>query len=261
VKNQNTVLVVGLGEVGKPLRAILSDTYDVKGIDVSSPTLEIGEVEVMHICYPFQIEDFCGVTARYVERFKPALTVINSTVEVGTTRKIAYSTGVDVVHSPVRGKHARMQQEMQSYTKFIGALNPSAAAKAMRHFESAGFKTKSLGSPEATELGKLAETTYFGVLIAWAQELQRYCDRAEVDYDEVVSLYEEINFFPQVKYTPGVIGGHCVMPNIEILCDIAPSALLEAIRDSNRKKIERDNSKQQANAALLTSGEVKQMIR
>jgi UDP-N-acetyl-D-mannosaminuronate dehydrogenase len=246
VNNRNTVLVVGLGEVGVPLRAILSQVYEVKGIDVASPAQKIEQAEVMHICYPFQIKDFCGETARYIERFKPALTVINSTVEVGTTRKIADWTGADVVHSPVRGKHARMQQEMLSYTKFIGAVNSSAAAKAMRHFESAGFKTKCLGSPEATELGKLAETTYFGVLIAWAQELQRYCDRAKVDYDEVVSLYDEINFFPQVKYIAGVIGGHCVMPNIEILCNIAPSGLLEAIRESNRKKkIERDDSKQQ----------------
>jgi len=152
-----------------------------------------------------------------------------------------------------------MQQEMQSYTKFIGAVNPSAAAKARSHFESAGFRTKTLWSPEATELGKLAETTYFGVLIAWAQELERYCDQAKVDYDEVVSLYDEINFFPQVKYTPGIIGGHCVMPNIQILCNTAPSGLLEAVQESNRKKIERDNAR--ANAAPeLTSSEAKQQI-
>ena len=36
------------------------------------------------------------------------------------------------------------------------------------------------------------------------------------DYDEVSSFYEEIKFFPPVKYFPGVIGGHCVMQNIEI---------------------------------------------
>jgi hypothetical protein len=43
-----------------------------------------------------------------------------------------------------------------------------------------------------------------------------------------------------VKYFPGIIGGHCVMPNIEILRKFDESVILEAIRTSNRMKIERD---------------------
>ena len=56
-----------------------------------------------------------------------------------------------------------------------------------------------LSSPEATELAKLAETTYFGVLIAWAQEIERYCDRSNTDYNEIISFYDEIKFFPAVQ--------------------------------------------------------------
>jgi UDP-N-acetyl-D-mannosaminuronate dehydrogenase len=240
MNKEKTVLVVGLGEVGKPLLAILSNYYRVIGIDIAPPTERIDHVDVMHICYPFQIRDFVGETGKCIERYNPDLTIINSTVEVGTTRKVAEWTSTDVVHSPVRGKHARMQEEMLSYTKFIGALNPEAEEKAARHFESAGFKTRTLASPEATELGKLAETTYFGVMIAWAQELERYCDQVGADYNEVISLYDEVRFFPQVKYVPGVIGGHCVMPNISILCDLAPSPLLSAIQNSNERKLIRD---------------------
>ena len=48
-----------------------------------------GEVDIMHVCFPFQIKDFVGETARYIELYHPALTVINSTVAVGTTRAIA----------------------------------------------------------------------------------------------------------------------------------------------------------------------------
>jgi hypothetical protein len=43
-----------------------------------------------------------------------------------------------------------------------------------------------------------------------------------------------------VKYFPGIIGGHCVMPNIEILRKFDESVILEAIDTSNRMKIERD---------------------
>jgi hypothetical protein len=133
-----------------------------------------------------------------------------------------------------------MLAELQSYVKFVGATDAGAARKAADHFQSVGLKTKTLSSPEATELAKLTETTYFGLMIAWAQEIERYCDRSGADYNEVISFYEEIKFFPPVKYFPGVIGGHCVMPNIKILSKFDRSAILEAIEESNRAKIKRD---------------------
>ena len=243
MSDKKIVLVIGLGEVGKPLLAILSQHYHAIGVDIARPAERIEHADVMHICYPFEVRDFVGETVRYIARFKPALTIINSTVGVGTTRTVAARTSVDVVHSPVRGKHTHMQEEMHYYTKFIGALDATVACKAARHFEASGFKTKILSSPEATELGKLTETTYFGVMIAWAQEVERYCDRVGADYNEVISLYDEVPFFPRINYFPGIIGGHCVMPNIEILCEIDHSPLLKAIQASNKKKIEREARK------------------
>jgi UDP-N-acetyl-D-mannosaminuronate dehydrogenase len=240
MSDNKTVLVVGLGEVGKPLLSILSKRYQAFGVDIKGAVDQIEHPDVMHICYPFEIYDFVGETVRYIGRYKPALTIINSTVGVGTTRKVAAGSSADVVHSPVRGKHAHMQDEMLCYTKFIGALDSTAAHKAARHFECAGLKTRILSSPENTELGKLAETTYFGMMIAWAQEVERYCDRTGTTYNEVISLFDEIKFFPPVKYFPGIIGGHCVMRNIEILSRVYCSDLLRTIQESNEKKIERE---------------------
>jgi UDP-N-acetyl-D-mannosaminuronate dehydrogenase len=240
-------LVVGLGEVGKPLLAILSQYHRAIGIDIRPSLEQIERADIMHVCYPFEVRDFVGETVRYIARYKPALTIINSTVAVGTTRKVADYTGSDVVHSPVRGKHEHMQEEMHNYAKLIGALDAAPAHKAAWHFKSSGFKTKVLSSPEATELGKLVETTYFGVMIAWAQEVERYCDRTGTDYDEVISLYDEIGFFPPVRYFPGIIGGHCVMPNINILSEVDRSLLLRAIQASNEMKIQREASKQAPN--------------
>jgi UDP-N-acetyl-D-mannosaminuronate dehydrogenase len=130
-----------------------------------------------------------------------------------------------------------MLDELQHYTKFVGAMNPTAGQRAAKHFESMGLKTKVLSTPEATELAKLSETTYFGLMIAWAQEMERCCEKAGADYEEIISFYDEIEFFPPVKYFPGVIGGHCVMPNIEILCKLTTSELLNAIQNSNQMKI------------------------
>lgn len=237
------IVIAGLGEVGKPLYQLVSQYRETVGIDVGSPLDGVREVEILHICFPFQVKDFIGEVARYVELFRPELVVINSTVAVGTTRAVAERTGVPTVNSPIRGKHARMFEELQKYTKFVGASDPAAGQQAVRHFQSAGLKTKLLTSPEATELAKLTETTYFGLMIAWAQELERYCDRSGANYEEIISFYEEIKFFPSVKYFPGVIGGHCVMPNIEILRDFDDSMILQSIEASNQMKIERDSQK------------------
>jgi hypothetical protein len=88
-------------------------------------------------------------------------------------------------------------------------------------------------------------------MIAWAQEVERYCDQAGQKYEEVTSIYDEIRFFPPVKYFPGVIGGHCVMPNIDILSTLVDSDMLKSIQSSNRKKIERESGR---NASLHPRG-------
>ena len=254
MKEEKYTVVVGLGEVGRPLLELLSKRYQVIGVDISLPPAPISAADVMHVCFPFEIEDFVGETSRYIELFKPSVTVINSTVAVGTTRKIAERTGTAVVNSPVRGKHVRMLQELGHYTKFIGAMDATIGRRVAAHFEAGGLKTRVLSTPEASELAKLTETTYFGLLIAWAQELERYCDRSGASYHEIVSFYEEVSFFPSTKYFPGVIGGHCVMPNIEILRKFEDSQLLKAIQASNRAKIEREASRQSSDQTATVSG-------
>jgi len=238
----DSVVVVGLGEVGRPLLELIDAAgHSAIGVDAAPAQLPArGSVDVMHICFPFEIADFVGEAARYVDLLSPGVTVVNSTVAVGTTRAIGERTSAPVVHSPVRGKHVRMLEELGSYVKYVGGIDADAAAAAARHFASVGLETRVLASPEATELAKLSETTYFGLLIAWAQQIERYCDVANTDYDEVVSFYEEIAFLPPVTYFPGTIGGHCVMPNIEILETLDESKLLDAIRSSNADKLARD---------------------
>lgn len=251
MNKRDTAVVAGLGEIGRPLLEILSRAHTTHGIDVAIPYKGAGNVDVLHICYPFEITDFVGETARYIAMLKPAVTVIHSTIAVGTTRAVAARAASPVVHSPVRGKHIRMAQELQSYAKFVGSDDPAAGSRVAAHLEAAGMTTKMLSSSRASELAKLTETTYFGVLIAWAQEVERYCDVSGVGYEEVASFYKEIKFFPPVSYFPGVIGGHCVMPNIKILSRLGESDLLRAIELSNDRKRERDASIAENNASFV----------
>jgi UDP-N-acetyl-D-mannosaminuronate dehydrogenase len=240
--------VIGLGEVGRPLLEIFERAErPVVGIDVDRVGLpDPGAVDVMHVCFPFEIPDFVREVTDYIGLLEPRVTVINSTVAVGTTRQIHEGSGAAIAHSPVRGKHVRMVEELGSYQKYVGGIDAATATHVAAHFDSLGLSPKIVSSPETSELAKLTETTYFGLLIAWAQEVERYCDTLGVDYDEVVSFYEEIRFFPRVRYTPGVIGGHCVMPNIEILSELGQSMVLDAIRWSNAEKEAREGIEQSA---------------
>jgi len=229
-----SVLIVGKGEVGHPLAQVLGRTFEVVTKDVES--LALDSVEVMHICYPFDL-DFVRTTVSYTEEYKPRLTIVNSTVAPGTTRRIADRSGLTVVYSPVRGKHTRMAQDLLRYSKFVAAFHPDAVRQAEEHFQGAGMTVHTMRSPDALELAKLLETSYFGVLIGWAQEMERLAKQVGADYFEVQQFMEEIDFLPRVVFQPGFIGGHCVLPNSHLLDQVSPSVFMEAMRRSNDMKM------------------------
>jgi hypothetical protein len=236
VHKQGKTLVVGLGEVGGALAQVLDRTGPVLKHDLERRDFD-DSIGVMHLCFPFtRKERFEQIALEYMERFKPALTIVNSTVLPGTTRALARRSGLAAAYSPVRGKHVRMAEDLARYRKFVAACDPAIAQRAEEHFRAAGMQTRRVDRPETLEMAKLAETTYFGVLIAFAQELNRCASAAGADYDEAVSFFDEVDFLPRVRYFPGFIGGHCVIPNINLLRHIAYSPLLEAVLDSNRRR-------------------------
>jgi UDP-N-acetyl-D-mannosaminuronate dehydrogenase len=235
VAENQLVVVAGLGEVGRPLMNILERTYRCAGIDIDPFTIE-EPVSVLHICYPFQIPRFVQVTANYMRRLRPQLTILHATVPPGTTRQVEEELpGSPLAFSPVRGKHVRMEQDMMRYNKFVAASTPGAQAAAVEHLGGAGFKTATFPSPEIGELAKLLETTYLGVLIAWAQEMERLAAQYGGSFRDVNAFIEEIDFLPSQVF-PGVIGGHCVMPNIELLRSRVESSFLDLVVQSNSLK-------------------------
>jgi len=235
VTDNGLVIVLGTGEVGRPLYQILSRKFRCTGVDVQPVEIQ-DPCSVLHVCYPFQIGDFVGTTVRYMEKYRPALTIINSTVAPGTTRKVYEAAGKrPITYSPVRGKHARMEQDMVKYKKFVAGCDAEATRRAIGHFAAAGFKTDTFPSLEIAEFSKLVETTWLGILIGWAQEVERLAAQYGGSYDDVNAFIKEIDFLPSHTF-PGQIGGHCVMPNIAILQSQVQSAFLDAVVESNEAK-------------------------
>ncbi|MGA2889982.1 MAG: hypothetical protein ABSE51_18190 [Terracidiphilus sp.] len=231
MSDTNLVIVAGLGEVGGPLFRILGRSYSCLSVDIE-PVESLGPCSVLHICYPFQIADFVGTTAAYIRKYEPGLIIINSTVSPGTTAKISAVAGATVAYSPVRGKHAKMEQDMLFYRKFVGADNPAAVAQARTHFEGAGFKTAAFPNATAGEVAKLIETTWLGILVGWAQEVERIAGRYDATYEDLNAFIAEVAFLPHDVF-PGLIEGHCVMPNIALLRSVMRSDFLDAVVNSN----------------------------
>jgi UDP-N-acetyl-D-mannosaminuronate dehydrogenase len=236
VPTNPVVIVAGMGEVGRPLFHILGRAHPCIAVDIE-PVEVSGACSVLHICYPFQIPGFLEVTAGYMERYRPEITIINSTVAPGTTRRLYNLAQRPVVFSPVRGKHAKMESDMLRYKKFVAGVTAESTKKAADHFAQAGFLTDSFRTPEIAELSKLVETTWLGVLVGWAQEVERMASQQGATYEEINAFIQEIDFLPSHVF-PGQIGGHCVLPNIEILQSQYRSELLEAVTHSNRIKCE-----------------------
>ncbi len=237
-KETDKTLVVGVGEVGEPLANVLERRMPVLRLDLEPRDLA-DQIDVMHICFPFHNSaQFTAAVVDLIRRFDPQLTIINSTVAPGTTVAVARAAGRPICYSPVRGKHAEMAKALLHYVKFVAGTEARAVDAAVEHFNAAGMKVRRLSTPDTLELAKLAETTYFGLCIAFAQELKRYAQVTGASYDEAVRFFEEVEFLPRQTYFPGIIGGHCVIPNIGLLIGVARSPLLEAVLDSNRRRSE-----------------------
>ena len=80
------VAIIGLGEVGMPVFTLAERSGAVVfGVDVDSSALP-SAIDVMHVCFPFDATHFVDEVQRYSRSLEPALTIINSTVAVGTTK-------------------------------------------------------------------------------------------------------------------------------------------------------------------------------
>lgn len=248
------VLIVGLGEVGYALFELFkkSGKFDVYAFDVDEEKMRkvVSEprlpktVDVMHICYPcYEQGEFMQTTLNYIRKFEPKLTIIESTVSLGTTQRIYETSKKPMVHSPIRGMHKgpnTMKQHIKLFTKYVGGTTSESAQLAREHFERLGLKVNVLKGSIETELAKLFETTYRAWMIACFQEMHRISRHFGADFYEVVDLLEDTHRarLDRPVMFPSVIVGHCLIPNTELLLKSYNSELIQLILKSNEKRKE-----------------------
>jgi len=178
-----------------------------------------------------------------------------TTLPVGTTRTrwkpmleeaSGLTEGVDfhLVFSPERVLTGRVFADLRKYPKLVGGLSEAGAAKAVDFYEQVlDFDERpdlarpngvwDLGSAEASELAKLAETTYRDVNIGLANQFARFAGRTGID---IYAVIEATNSQPYSHiHQPGIaVGGHCipVYPRLYLWND-PEATIVSAAREAN----------------------------
>ncbi|WP_166997883.1 nucleotide sugar dehydrogenase [Paramicrobacterium fandaimingii] len=154
-----------------------------------------------------------------------------TTLPVGTTRNrwkpmlekgsgLSEGTDFHLVFSPERVLTGRVFEDLRKYPKLIGGLTDEGARQATDFYEavltfderpdlSRANGVWDLGTAEAAEMAKLAETTYRDVNIGLANQFAVYADTVGVDVYQVI---EACNSQPYSHiHRPGIaVGGHCI---------------------------------------------------
>ncbi len=225
-------LVVGLGEIGNPILMLLSKATLVTGYDVQKDLVDEIHFQklmylptnFMHVCIPFNANFNSNVIILF-KKFKPKCIVIHSTIKPGTTEKLQKKLPIPIIYSATRGVHRRMLSDLKRYVKFyaVGKNAPKkewAANAYSLTMKKCGVVTKRMSSPITLELAKIVcDTSYYGWLITYSQISNLIARENNVDYDEMWSFADEIHKFlgNRPKMFPGFIGGHCVVPNLELI--------------------------------------------
>ncbi len=216
--------ILGYGEVGQAI-AKFYENPKVKDLNRDDG---LEDIDILHICIPWD-DNFVEAVSNEICQIEPMLSIIHSTVEPFTTLSLYLKLKYSIVHSPIRGLHPNLYEEIKVFTKYIGYHDTKSKKLAEEHFESLGIKTKSFRPSVITELGKLFSTTSYGLYIAWHGEMKKICDEYEIDFEKVVTdfniTYNEgnkrlgrDNVIRPILYPPQKgIGGHCIIPNVEIL--------------------------------------------
>ncbi|MDA1358505.1 nucleotide sugar dehydrogenase [Glycomyces luteolus] len=173
-----------------------------------------------------------AATQAVAKGLKPGTLVsYETTLPVGTTRErwapmleagSGLTAGEDfhLVFSPERVLTGRVFADLRRYPKLVGGIDEASAEAGVRFYEAVlDFDERDdlpqangvwdLGSAEASEMAKLAETTYRDVNIGLANQFARFADQQGLD---VMKVIEACNSQPYSHiHRPGVaVGGHCI---------------------------------------------------
>lgn len=208
----------------------------------------------------FQYMD--AATTSLAQHLTPGTLVsYETTLPVGTTRNrwkpmieagSGLTEGVDfhLAYSPERVLTGRVFADLRKYPKLIGALSDEGNRRAREFYEAVlQFDERpdlprpngvwDLGTTEASEMAKLAETTYRDVNIGLANQFGLFAAANGIDVYKVI---EACNSQPYSHiHRPGIaVGGHCIPVYPRLYLSTDPDAeIVRVARQLNASMPER----------------------
>lgn len=213
-----------------PLFVGADDTPDFGWMDAATNDIGRGLRPGTLVCYETTLP--VGTTRN---RWKPQLERVSGLVE---------GDDFQLVFSPERVLTGRVFADLRKYPKLIGGLSELGAKQATNFYESVldfderpdlarGNGVWDLGSAEAAEMAKLAETTYRDVNIGLANQFAKFAGANGIDIYKVI---EASNSQPYSHiHRPGIaVGGHCipVYPRLYLWND-PEATVVRAAREAN----------------------------
>lgn len=209
-------LVLGAGEVGTALAAVLTRHHDTLLRDVEPVPLS---VDVIHVAIPWSATfvESVHAAARY---HSASRVVVHSTVPVGTCDPHGW------VHSPVRGRHPHLVEGLTTFVKHFGGHGAESEAEV---FDACGIRVQTHEQAADTESAKLWELVQFGLQVVVEKQIHHWCSVNGRDFATVYTAFAETyndgyrrlgheQFVrPVLEHMPGPIGGHCVQEMAALL--------------------------------------------
>ncbi|MDP9183622.1 MAG: nucleotide sugar dehydrogenase [Actinomycetota bacterium] len=243
--NQGTVDLVNAGHVPFPgetdLDVLLKQVVDSGHLEATTDTAAaVARSQAVVVVVPLFVDDdgvpdfgwMDAATRDMAKGLQPGTLVsYETTLPVGTTRTrfgpmLAEGSGLTLgedfflVFSPERVLTGRIFADLRRYPKLVGGVDEVSASKGVDFYESVlDFDDRpdltrpngvwDLGSAEASEMAKLAETTYRDVNIGLANQFARFAATHGIDALKVI---EASNSQPYSHiHRPGIaVGGHCI---------------------------------------------------
>jgi nucleotide sugar dehydrogenase len=197
-----------------------------------------------------------SATQSLAENLTPGTLVsYETTLPVGTTRNkwkpliervsgLTEGKDFDLVFSPERVLTGRVFHDLAQYPKLVGGLTERGAQRAISFYDAVlDFADRpdldrpngvwDLGSAEAAEMAKLAETTFRDVNIGLANEYAKFAEKAGINVHEVIAASNSQPY--SHIHQPGIaVGGHCIPVYPRLYLSVDPEAtIVRAARKAN----------------------------
>lgn len=229
-------LVIGMGQIGEAVSEVIGRLYHHECQDKDIKSHADTSINIMHICFGYS-DDFIEEVKEYQEFYMPDYTVIWSTVPIGTTKQIQ-----GAVHSPVEGRHPDLAESIKRMPRWIGSEDDDTGRFVAYYFRQLGLKTSWVKDSRYTEFLKLRSTSKYGINLVWADYEKQVANELGMNFSLIKqfdrdynALYQELGMDWAQRYIldapEGKIGGHCVVPNAELLDKQYPSELLKMVKE------------------------------